>query len=111
MSYRNRKWMVSFQDDGMLKAVNGWYYICDSDGGINLGYLKNKDVATEIVKRLNEDETKETEFKMREFASNIIRNTPFGYRTEEEAKITEILVDRLVRRIWTEPIDFKFHRD
>lgn len=58
MSYLNRKWTVCFQDDGVLKAMNGWYYICDSDGGILLGYFKEKSVADGVVERLNEKEDK-----------------------------------------------------
>jgi len=111
MSYCNRKWMVCLQDDGILKAMNGWYYICDSDGGIMLGYFRDKDVAEEMVKRLNSEDTKETEFKMREFATNILRHTPLGYTTEHEAETTEKLVDNLIYRLWNEPLDFKFHED
>ena len=55
MSYKDRKWMVCLQDDGVLKAMNGWYYICDSDGGIMLGYFKDKKVAEEVVSYLNID--------------------------------------------------------
>jgi len=54
MSYRNRKWIVCLQDDGALKAMNGWYYICDSDGGVFLGYFKNKSEANNIAEILNE---------------------------------------------------------
>ena len=54
MSYLNRKWMVSFQDDGCLKAMNGWHYICDSDGGILLGYFKDGKTADDIVNLLNQ---------------------------------------------------------
>jgi hypothetical protein len=57
MSYQNRKWMVSFQDDGVLEAMNGWYYICDKDGGIVLGYFKDKNVVEDIVTRLNDNRT------------------------------------------------------
>lgn len=58
MSYLSRKWMVSLQDDGVLKAMNGWYYICDSDGGIMLGYFKDKEVADEVVTILNSKGTR-----------------------------------------------------
>jgi len=111
MSYCNKKWIVCLQDDGMLKVMNGWYYVCDSCGGITLGYFRDKDIADEVAKRLNSEETKETEFKMREFASNVINHTPLGYKTEGEAKVTEDLTNRLIWRIWNEPLDFKFHRD
>ena len=53
MSYHGRRWMVSHQDDGMLSAMNGWYYICDQDGGILLGYFKDKEVADDICDDLN----------------------------------------------------------
>ena len=111
MSYRNRKWIVCLQDDGMLKAMNGWYYVCDSDGGIQLGYYPEKHLADEIAKRLNGDEIEETEAKVREFACKIVEHTPLGYITEHEHKITENLVGRLVLRLLNEPLDFKFHED
>ena len=111
MSYKNRKWIVSFQDDGCLKAMNGWYYICDSDGGIVLGYFPDKVIAQEIVNRLNNNTSEETEKIVREFAYNICHHTPLGYITENEHKITENLVGRLGHRILNESLDIEFHED
>ena len=111
MSYLNRKWMVSFQDDGCLKDMNGWYYICDSDGGILLGYFKDKELAEEMAKRANMDGDKETEIKVRLFAANILNDTPLGYKTEQEHAILENFVDRTIGRICREPLDLKFTKD
>jgi len=58
MSYRNRKWIVCLQDDGCSKAMNGWYYICDSDGGIVLGYFKDKFEAENIAEILSDRDSR-----------------------------------------------------
>ena len=111
MSYQNRKWVVCLQDDGCLKVMNGWYYICDSDGGISLGYFREKVIAEVIAERLNGDSTKETETKIRKFAYDVVKHTPLGYMTEHEHKITENLISRLVYRLQNESLDFRFHED
>jgi len=53
MGYQSRLWEVSTQDDGVLATMNGWHYVHDSDGGVQLGYFRDRKDAEEVARRLN----------------------------------------------------------